>query len=114
MATLTHAEVVEALVARGVPWDRATQYADAFCDYQKAAENIRQFGPIVQHPRTGNPIPNPYLGIREGAQNLMRRMRGVDGAFLWAAGPAPARDQTGALAQGRQGAGTERGADAGT
>ena len=66
MASLSREEVVAALVARGAPQDRAWQYADAFADYQAAA-NIREFGPIVSHPRTGNPLPSPFLTIRERA-----------------------------------------------
>jgi len=57
-------------------------YADSLTDYRAAQANIAEYGTIVNHPRTGAPIPNPYLVIRDkaAAQILRLRLR-ADG--LW-------------------------------
>ena len=44
-----------------------TMYADAFLEYQAAQANIAEHGSIVFHPRTGAPIENPYLVVRDRA-----------------------------------------------
>ena len=46
-------------------------YFDAKKSYQKAQENIEEFGEIVSHPRTGAPIENPYIKIREKSAKQM-------------------------------------------
>ena len=84
MAPLSRGEVVAALVGRGVAQDRAVMYSDAYSDYMLATANVREYGPIIQHPRTGNPIPNPYLPIRERALKVLRGLQDVEAAFLWA------------------------------
>lgn len=84
MATLiTRDEVVDALVERGVPRDRAVQYADSFVQYQAASVNIAEYGSIIRNPRTGQAVPNPYLKVREGALKALRSMQDIDAAFLW-------------------------------
>ncbi|WP_165250181.1 P27 family phage terminase small subunit [Paludisphaera soli] len=55
------------LVARGERVDVAEAYASAFVEYREAAANVNANGSIVQHPRTGNPITNPYIPIRDAA-----------------------------------------------
>ncbi|HPI31684.1 MAG TPA: hypothetical protein PLR32_00100 [candidate division Zixibacteria bacterium] len=76
-------EVVDALVERGVPRDRAVQYADSFVQYQAASVNIAEYGAIIRNPRTGQAVQNPYLKVREGALKALRGMQDVDAAFLW-------------------------------
>jgi len=80
---MTNAEIVAELVRRGESKDRATFYADAFLEYREASENIAEHGIIVQHPRTANPIENPYLAIRDRAAKKLDGMRRVKADFLW-------------------------------
>lgn len=49
-------------------------YADSFLSYQAAAANIAKNGDIVLHPRTGQPIENPYNAIREKAAASLRKI----------------------------------------
>jgi Phage terminase, small subunit len=76
-------EIVAELVKRGTAKDRAVQYADCFLEYQEASENLVKNGTIVQHPRTANPITNPYLAIRDGALRKLQGFRGIKAEFLW-------------------------------
>lgn len=80
---MTKEEIIEALVEKNTRRDMAVMYADAFCEYREASENIDRNGVIVQHPRTANPIDNPYLKIRDGALKKLQGMRNVPAAFLW-------------------------------
>lgn len=70
------------LVERGERPDVAEAYASAFCEYRQAAANIGEHGAIVQHPRTGNPISNPYLPIRDAALSRLLAL-GVRADWLW-------------------------------
>jgi hypothetical protein len=81
----TREEVVEALTSRGVPKDRAVQYADAAVDYWAASENIAKNGTVVAHPRTGQPLQNPYVGIRADALKRLATFRdlGAKVGDLW-------------------------------
>ncbi len=79
----TKDEVIEALVKQGARRDRAVQYADAYLEYQEASRNIDEHGAIVNHPRTGNPIDNPYLAIRDRALKKLQSMRGINCEGLW-------------------------------
>lgn len=68
-------------------------YADAFGDYRAAQKNIDEHGVIVVHPRTGSPIDNPYLKVRESARKALLELKGkglprVD--VLWAEETTPA------------------------
>lgn len=75
------------LVRAGTPIDLATVYANAFAEYQEAMANIRSTGAVVANPRTGAPIDNPFLKVRDRAEEkltkLGRRVKGSAG--LWAA-----------------------------
>ena len=83
---MTRDEIVAELVKRKTPADRAVQYADVFLEYQTASENITKNGVIVTNPRTGQPMTNPYVPIRDGALKKLGRMYGVKAEFLWASG----------------------------
>jgi phage terminase small subunit len=83
MGEMTRERVVEILEERGVKRDKAVMYADGWAEYQEAAQNIREHGAIVQHPRTGNPIENPYLAVRDRAAKRLQEMRGVNAEGLW-------------------------------
>lgn len=77
-------EVVAALVVAGTRKDLAVQYADAFLEYRESSRNISEHGAIVQHPRTSNPIENPYLPVRDRALRKLQGMVNVKGAeALW-------------------------------
>jgi phage terminase small subunit len=80
-----HAAVIAHLTAAGVRLDVATMYADAFTDYQEAVANIREHGAIVAHPRTHNPMPNPYLDVRDRARATLQKLNVRQGAALWRA-----------------------------
>lgn len=77
-------EVVAALVKAGNRKDIAVHYCDAFLEYREASTNISEHGAIVMHPRTSNPITNPYVAIRDAALRKLQNMRTVKGAeALW-------------------------------
>jgi phage terminase small subunit len=50
-------------------------YADALRIYYEASDNIAEHGAIVQHPRTGAPIENPYLKVRSSTGAILTKMR---------------------------------------
>jgi hypothetical protein len=51
-------------------------YAEAFQQWQEATANIRENGAVCAHPRTGQPMPNPYLAVQTAAlKNLQRFAR---------------------------------------
>lgn len=83
MGDLVKADVVQILVDDGVRIDVANQYADAFVEYMNCTKNIDEFGVIVKHPRTGNPIENPYLVIRDRALKKLQAMDNVQCDQLW-------------------------------
>jgi phage terminase small subunit len=83
MGEMTREEIVATLVDKGITKDRATMYADAFLEYREATDNIKEHGIIVQHPRTANPIENPYLTIRDRAAAKLAKMRNLKADFLW-------------------------------
>jgi phage terminase small subunit len=78
----TRDEVIAALVKTGSKRDVAAQYADAYVEYQEASKNIREQGAMVLHPRTNNPIENPYLAIRDRALGKLQKMK-VRAEGLW-------------------------------
>jgi phage terminase small subunit len=46
-------------------------YVDALATYREAQANIATNGAIVFHPRTGAPIENPYLAVRDRATRVL-------------------------------------------
>lgn len=74
---------MELLARRGARSDRVQFYADAYLEYMQATKNIDEHGTIVQHPRTGNPIENPYLAIRDRALRKLRSIKGINSQGLW-------------------------------
>ncbi len=83
MVQITKEEIIALMIERGVRKDRAVMYADAFCEYREASENIDRNGVIVQHPRTSNPIDNPYLKVRDSALKKLQGMRNINAEYLW-------------------------------
>lgn len=80
---MTRQQAVQTLIAGGTRIDIACMYAEAYVEYQEAAANIRQHGVLVQHPKSGAPIQNPYLSIRDRASAKMRTLRVEHVAELW-------------------------------
>lgn len=58
-------------------------YVDAYAEYTAAQANITEHGSIVFHPRTGSPIENPYIKIRNGASSTIRKMTNIKSVGLW-------------------------------
>lgn len=58
-------------------------YADAYLEYQAAQANIAEHGSIVFHPRTGAPIENPYIKIRNSASATIRKILAIKASELW-------------------------------
>ena len=83
MGEVDKATIVAGLVELGTRRDIASQYADAYLEYREASANISANGAMVLHPRTANPIENPYLVIRDRALAKLQKMRDVDAAWLW-------------------------------
>jgi len=48
-------------------------YRDALASYVEAAENIAKNGAVTGHPKTGAPIENPYLAVREQSQRVITK-----------------------------------------
>ena len=80
---MTKAEVIELLEKNGNTRALCVLYADAYLEYAEASENIEANGLIVQHPRTMNPIDNPYMAVRDRALRKLQGMRGVKAEGLW-------------------------------
>ena len=76
---------LRALNPRGRP-DLIALYADAYRLYHEAAENVRVNGGLVEHPRTGEFAPNPYLGIMKTASAMIAKIR-LNVGDLWGAEP---------------------------
>ena len=72
MITRTEAlEILQRDNSRQKP-DVLRVYLDAFFDYAEAAANIARNGTICAHPRTSEPIKNPYLEIKAAAVKALR------------------------------------------
>ena len=63
--------------------DQVAQYADAYAEYVEASANIAANGLVVQHPRTMNPIVNPYGAIRDRALKKLQSFRRLATNGLW-------------------------------
>lgn len=55
--------------------DRAglAAYCTAYSRWVTAEESIQKFGLVIKSPKTGFPIPNPYVSIANTALDLMRK-----------------------------------------
>ena len=87
--------VVARLIREGASVADATQFADLWLQYSEASENTVKNGTIVQHPRTLNPITNPYVAHRDSARVGMRRLPWIEASWLWAGGVEAAEDDGG-------------------
>ena len=57
----------------GLHDDEARVYIDAHKLYVEASENIDKNGAVTGHPKTGAPMVNPYLAIRESCARTILR-----------------------------------------
>ncbi len=96
MGEMTKSEALEILRADNprAPLATLAIYAAAFVEHEAAQANIDANGTIVFHPRTGAPITNPYLAVRNGAAAVMQKIR-IASDRLWsvAAGANPERPE---------------------
>lgn len=55
--------------------DRAAlaAYCAAYSRWASAEEQIQKFGLVIKSPKSGYPVPNPYVGIANTALDLMRK-----------------------------------------
>ena len=81
--------VLAILIENGTATPLATLYRDLYCEYREAADNIALNGAVCANPRTGAPIQNPYLVIRDRARAQLLKLRRVNTAGLWTTDDAP-------------------------
>ena len=67
---------------RGEDESTIAMYADLFADYREAQANIEANGTVVYHPKTGAPITNPLLAVRDSAMGRLLKMD-LDTGDLW-------------------------------
>lgn len=84
-AKMSHAQIVATLIADN-PRARLADvnlYAESFLQWQEATANVRANGAICAHPRTGQPIPNPYLVVQTAALKNLQRFARLKTDSLW-------------------------------
>ena len=64
---MTFDEIKQFLLDAGVPSHTAQIYASTLNEYVEATANIQKTGAVVANPRTGAPMDNPYLKVRDAA-----------------------------------------------
>lgn len=84
MATLDKPSVLAILneLNPKLPVPTIVMYANLYIDYMTAQANIDKNGSMVMHPKTGEPIENPYLKIRDKAFVHLQKMR-IKADPLW-------------------------------
>lgn len=63
--------------------DTLVIYTDAVFDYIEATANIAKHGSIVAHPRTGQPIDNPYIKVKDAALKTLKSVSIKNVDALW-------------------------------
>ena len=83
---ITKAEVVEVL-RRSNPAGKeqsVQMYAQSFMEYVEAVANVEANGTVCAHPRTGQPMDNPYCKVKAAAMSSMGKMlKQLDTDPLW-------------------------------
>lgn len=76
MADLTTARVVALLreANRQAPSGDLRMYADAWILYQEAAGKVKAHGSVIQHPRTGQPMANPFCAVMAMQAKTMKSL----------------------------------------
>lgn len=69
------AAIVAKLITNGTPSDIANLYADQLCEYASAQQNIARHGAVIISPRTGDPIDNPLLKVRDRSMENLKKLR---------------------------------------
>lgn len=62
---------------------RLAMFADLYIEYRKAVTNISEHGSIVSHPRTNEPITNPFLAVRDKAMTTLLKLQLKTPAEMW-------------------------------
>jgi len=83
MGEITSEEIIARLVKEGASVQKASMYADLYSEYKEATANIKAHGVIVQHPRTMNPIENPYLSRRDKSRKALLDLKLYSTDWLW-------------------------------
>jgi len=78
-------EVLAAENPDGLPAGMIEQYTDLFVTYREATLNIAKCGSVTAHPKTGAPLENPYLKVRQQTLTALRGFPEVKAANAWAA-----------------------------
>ena len=68
---MTFDEIKRFLIEKGVRHDIAQLYASTLTEYVEAMANIQKLGAVVANPRTGAPMDNPYLRVRDAAEKRL-------------------------------------------
>lgn len=71
------------------PEDALRAYASALRDFVAAERNVAEHGAIVFHPRTGAPVENPFLAVRERCSQTMARCKLRDTSEAWRLATSP-------------------------
>lgn len=80
----TREQVIRQLVTNRAKRDLAELYADALFEYLSAQEDIDRNGSIVLHPRTGDPIDNPFTRVRDRAREQLKKLTNrMDTSGVW-------------------------------
>ena len=76
-----------------IPAQAITIYRDSLTTYNEASENISRNGSVTAHPKTGAPLVNPCLAVRDSASKTIERFLKAYPDFIDAPAPAPAPKQ---------------------
>ena len=83
MGEVDRERVLATLLKNGNRRDVARLYCDAYCEYFESMGNIEKNGSVCANPRTGAPMDNPYLKVRDRARVQLARMKDVKTKGLW-------------------------------
>lgn len=62
----------------GVQQIELTVFLNALTAYREATANLKKNGTIVLHPRTGQPLENPYLKVQTQMGAVLSKMRMIE------------------------------------
>jgi phage terminase small subunit len=82
---MTTQEVIAAIVAQNprASLSDVYLYAETFVQWQEASANVRRLGSVVAHPRTDEPIENPYVKIMASTTRTLRSFTRLRTDQLW-------------------------------
>jgi len=84
--TPSKADVIEVLRRSNptAPKQSIQMYAQSFVEYLDAESNIVKNGTVCAHPRTGQPMSNPYCAIKSHAMaDMGKLLKQLDTNPLW-------------------------------